>query len=74
MSFITDVYYKPPANPAKEAAITDRMIFFGGRLDLREDLAAGQEIDRKLPAGSYLHLGSNLAVGFVIDHLSRSIR
>ena len=33
MSFMTDVYYKPPANPAKEAAITDRMIFFGGRLD-----------------------------------------
>jgi len=37
MSFMTDVYHKPPANPAKEAAITDRMIFFGGRLDLRED-------------------------------------
>ena len=37
MSFMTDVYFKPPANPAKEAVITDRMIFFGGRLDLRED-------------------------------------
>lgn len=37
MAFITDVYYKPPANPAKEAVVTDRMAQLGGRLDLRED-------------------------------------
>jgi len=32
-----DVYYMPPANPAKEAALTSRVVEFGGRLDYRED-------------------------------------
>lgn len=37
MSFMFEVFYKPPANPAKEAAVTDRVAAFGGRLDFRED-------------------------------------
>jgi hypothetical protein len=37
MSFMFEVIYKPPVNPAKEAAVTDRVATFGGRLDFRED-------------------------------------
>jgi hypothetical protein len=37
MSFMFEVFYKPPANPAKEAAVTDRVAAFGGWLDFRED-------------------------------------
>ena len=37
MSFMFEVYYKPPANPAKEAAVTDRVATLGGRLDFREE-------------------------------------
>jgi hypothetical protein len=37
MSFMFEVYYKPPANPAKEAVITDRVLTLGGRLDFREE-------------------------------------
>ena len=37
MSFMFEVYYKPPADPAKEAALTDRVTALGGRLDYRED-------------------------------------
>ena len=37
MSFMFEVYYKPPANPAKEANVTSRVAAFGGRLDYRED-------------------------------------
>jgi hypothetical protein len=37
MSFMFEVLYKPPANPAKEAAVTDRVAALGGRLDFRED-------------------------------------
>jgi hypothetical protein len=37
MSFMFEVYYKPPCDPAKEAALTDRVAALGGRLDFRED-------------------------------------
>jgi hypothetical protein len=37
MSFMFEVYYKPPLNPTKEAAFTDRVTALGGRLDYRED-------------------------------------
>ena len=37
MSFMFEVYYKPPANPRKEAAVTDRVTALGGRLDFREE-------------------------------------
>jgi hypothetical protein len=37
MSFMFEVYYKPPTNPAKEAEITDRVAALGGVLDFRED-------------------------------------
>jgi hypothetical protein len=36
MSFMFEVYYKPPTDPAKEAAITNRVTALGGRLDFRE--------------------------------------
>ncbi len=37
MSYMFEVYYKPPANPTKEGAVTSRVTAFGGRLDYRED-------------------------------------
>jgi hypothetical protein len=37
MSYMFEVYYKPPANPTKEAALTSRVVTLGGRLDYRED-------------------------------------
>ena len=37
MSFMFEVYYKPPANPAKETALTRQIAALGGRLDYRED-------------------------------------
>jgi hypothetical protein len=40
VSFMFEVYYKPPADPAKEAALTDRVTALGGRLDYREDATA----------------------------------
>ena len=37
MSFMLEVFYKPPANPAKEAALSDRVVALGGRQDFREE-------------------------------------
>lgn len=37
MSYMFEVYYKPPANPVKEAALTNSVAGLGGRLDYRED-------------------------------------
>jgi len=37
MSFMFEVFCKPPANPTKEAAVSDRVAALGGRLDYRED-------------------------------------
>lgn len=39
MSFMFEVYYKPPANPEKESALTQRVAVLGGRLDFREEAA-----------------------------------
>src|SRR5262249_34145111 len=38
MSFMFEVYYRPPTNPPKEAALTARVAGFGGRLTYREAL------------------------------------
>ena len=37
MSYMFEVYYRPPADPAKEAAVTERVLALGGRFDYRED-------------------------------------
>lgn len=37
MSFMFEVCYKPPANPLKEATLSDRVQALGGHLDFRED-------------------------------------
>jgi hypothetical protein len=37
VSFMFEVYYKPPADAATEAALTERVTALGGRLDYRED-------------------------------------
>ncbi len=37
MAFMIEVYYKPPTNPAKESALTQRIAALGGRLDFREE-------------------------------------
>jgi hypothetical protein len=37
MSFMFEVYYRPPTNPTKEQALTTRVASLGGRLDYRED-------------------------------------
>lgn len=37
MSFMFEVYYKPPRNTAKESSLTARIAALGGRLDFREE-------------------------------------
>ncbi len=37
MSYIFEVYYKPPTDVSKETALTSRVVSLGGRLDYRED-------------------------------------
>ena len=36
MSFMFEVYCKPPADPTREASVTQRVAALGGRLDYRE--------------------------------------
>lgn len=36
MSFMFEVYYRPPADPQKETALTARIASLGGRLSYRE--------------------------------------
>ena len=36
MSYMFEVYYRSPANPAKEAALEECVSSHGGRLDYRE--------------------------------------
>jgi hypothetical protein len=36
MSFMFEVYYRPPADPRKEEALTTRVSSLGGHLDYRE--------------------------------------
>ena len=37
MSYMFEVYYRPPANPAREADLAKQVAVFGGWLDYRED-------------------------------------
>ena len=37
MSYMFEVLYKSPADPNREAAISERVIHLGGRLTYRED-------------------------------------
>jgi hypothetical protein len=37
MSYIFEVYYKPPPDPKEEAALMESVLKLGGRLDYRED-------------------------------------
>ena len=37
MSYMFEVYYRPPTDERKEAALTNRVASLGGRLDYRED-------------------------------------
>jgi hypothetical protein len=37
MSYMFEVYYKSPADPKKEAALTESVTRLGGRLGYRED-------------------------------------
>ena len=37
MSYMFEVFYKAPANPKRETALTDRVARLGGRLSYRED-------------------------------------
>jgi hypothetical protein len=37
MSFMFEVYYRPPVDAQKEAALTERVSKLGGRLSYRED-------------------------------------
>jgi hypothetical protein len=37
MSYMFEVYYKPPPDPNKESVLTQRVVSLGGRLDFRED-------------------------------------
>jgi hypothetical protein len=36
MSYMFEVYYRPPADPAREAQLAERVLAHGGRLDYRE--------------------------------------
>jgi hypothetical protein len=36
MSYMFEVYYRPPADPAREAALAECVSSHGGRLDYRE--------------------------------------
>ena len=37
MTYMFEVYYRPPADPQKEAALLERVVGFGGRFDYREE-------------------------------------
>lgn len=41
MSYMFEVYYRPPADPSKEAALTAQVSSLGGRLSYREVPEAG---------------------------------
>ncbi len=40
MSYMLEVYYRPPDDPAREAALADRVARLGGLLEYREAPAA----------------------------------
>ena len=37
MSYMFEVYYKPPQDPRREATLTKQVTHLGGRLSFRED-------------------------------------
>jgi len=41
MSYMFEVYYRPPASPSREATLTACVSRLGGRLDYREEPRAG---------------------------------
>ena len=60
MSYMFEVFHKPPTNPAKEAGVTDRVADFGGRLDFREET---REERMKIAGEARQRFGKNLAWG-----------
>jgi hypothetical protein len=42
MSYMFEVYYRPPADPGREATLADWVSSHGGRLDYREAPEANQ--------------------------------
>ena len=42
MSYMFEVYYKPPVDASREAALAERVSRLGGRLDFREAPAEGE--------------------------------
>jgi hypothetical protein len=36
VSYMFEVYYRPPEDPTREASLAERVSFFGGHLDYRE--------------------------------------
>ena len=43
MSYMFEVYYRPPADPSKELTLAERVSSFGGRLDYREAPGVGEQ-------------------------------
>lgn len=41
MSYLLEVYYRPPADRGREEAISERVTRLGGRLDYRESANGG---------------------------------
>lgn len=42
MSYMFEVYYRPPADPSKESTLAERVSSFGGRIDYREAPGVGE--------------------------------
>src|SRR3954464_859218 len=42
MSYMLEVYYRPPADSSKESTLAERVSSFGGRLDYREAPGIGE--------------------------------
>ncbi len=42
MSFMFEVYYRPPTDPAREESLSRRVAALGGRLDFREEADNGK--------------------------------
>ncbi len=68
MSYMFEVYYRPPEDPVREAALAERVSRLGGRLDYREAPDEGpaggvcltfefNDIDRARAAAEVLRAG-----------------
>ncbi len=42
MFYMIEVYYRPPADPTREASLADQVSCLGGRLDFREVPGEGE--------------------------------